>query len=231
MLASGVAAGIFAGIAFGGDWRRLSTFTLKPWPVLVTPVAPIRSVFSLGDFLVGLGGFLIPFMWLQPAAAAMRGGDLRSPNFAFFWMGQAISRFGDPITLIALTYVTYRATQSALLTALAVLTATIPNALFGFFGGAVADAIGHRRVMLWCDILRAIVLAVVPLLIAIDAPLAVVFAAVLASGLCAAIFTPARIALVQPRLDAMLLRRGHAPVYGPDLAGGIAGGLAVGRLV
>ncbi|TMG42453.1 MAG: hypothetical protein E6H91_16975, partial [Chloroflexi bacterium] len=257
MLASGVAAGIFAGIAFGGDWRRLSTFTLKLWPVLVIalalraigtvvpssplelylvsllgvavvaawnwrvpgavllafgtflnlavavlnsgmpydaatvaavaaqppndglhvpvgpatrleflsdviPVAPIRSVFSLGDFLVGLGGFLIPFMWLQPAAAAMRGGDLRSPNFAFFWMGQAISRFGDPITLIALTYVTYRATQSALLTALAVLTATIPNALFGFFGGAVADAIGHRRVMLWCDILRAIVLAVVP---------------------------------------------------------------------
>src|SRR5439155_713894 len=87
------------------------------------------------------------------------------------------------------TYVTYRATQSALLTALAVLTATIPNALFGFFGGAVADAIGHRRVMLWCDILRAIVLAVVPLLIAIDAPLAVVFAAVLASGLCAVLWS------------------------------------------
>jgi MFS family permease len=326
MLASGIAAGIFAGIAFGGDWRRLSTFTLKLWPLLVValllraigtviptsplglylisllgvavvaswnwrvpgavllafgtslnllvavvnsgmpydaltvaavgaqppndglhvplgpstkleflsdviPVRAIRSVFSLGDFLVGLGGFLIPFMWLQPVAARTRGNELRSPNFAYFWMGQAISRFGDPITLIALTYVTYRATQSALLTALAVLTATIPNALFGFFGGAVADAIGHRRVMLWCDIVRAIVLAVVPLLIAIDAPLAVVFAAVLVSGLCAAIFNPARIALVPTLLDEGQLARANSVVYATDRAVEIAGGLAGGLLV
>src|SRR5439155_14216462 len=125
------------------------------------------------------GGFLIPFMWLQPAAAATRGGDLRSPNFAFFWMGQAISRFGDPITLIALTYVTYRATQSALLTAIAVVITTIPNALFGFLGGAIADALGHRRVMVWCDIVRALALALVPVLLAIEAPLAVVFVVVL----------------------------------------------------
>jgi len=146
-------------------------------------------------------------------------------------MGQAISRFGDPITLIALTYVTYRATQSALLTALAVLTATIPNALFGFFGGAVADAVGHRRVMLWCDILRAILLALVPLLIALDAPLAIVFAVVLASGLCAAVFNPARIALVPTLLDESQLARGNSVVYATDRAVEIAGGLAGGLLV
>src|SRR5438552_4067490 len=159
MLASGVAVGILAGVAFGGDWRRLASFSLKLWPVLIValalrvigavessaplamylvsllgvalvavanwripgtlliaagtflnlfvtllnagmpydaaavslagsptpgdglhvllttethlaflsdviPVGPLRSVFSLGDFLVALGGFLIPFMWL-----------------------------------------------------------------------------------------------------------------------------------------------------------------------
>jgi hypothetical protein len=46
MLASGVAAGIIAGVAFGGDWRRLATFNLKLWPVLVLAVA-LRLV---GDF-------------------------------------------------------------------------------------------------------------------------------------------------------------------------------------
>src|SRR5438132_12718788 len=39
MLASGVLAGIFAGVAFGGDWRRLSNFTLGLWPVLVVALA------------------------------------------------------------------------------------------------------------------------------------------------------------------------------------------------
>src|SRR5206468_9829838 len=326
MLASGVAAGIFAGIAFGGDWRRLSTFTLKLWPVLVIalalrvigtvvpssplelylvsllgvalvaawnwrvpgavllafgtflnlvvavlnsgmpydaamvavvagqppndglhvplgpatrleflsdviPVAPIRSVFSLGDFLVGLGGFLIPFMWLQPAASATRGGELRSPNFAFFWMGQAISRFGDPITLIALTYVTYRATQSALLTALAVLTATIPNALFGFFGGAIADAVGPRRAMFWCDLVRAVIVGTIPILLIFNAPLALIFALAFVAGIGAAIFAPARGAVIPALLRRDHLAQGNSLVFASDRAVEIGGALAGGALV
>src|SRR5438105_10233200 len=174
MLASGVLAGIFAGVAFGGDWRRLASFSLKLWPLLaialglriiglfvpstpltiyvlslfgvatvaawnwrlpgtalvavgtglnlvvvllnsgmpydptlaemvgappptdslhlpltsatrlafladVIPVGPIRGVFSLGDFLVALGGFLIPFIWLQPPPDVGRERHIRSP--------------------------------------------------------------------------------------------------------------------------------------------------------
>ncbi|TMB72161.1 MAG: hypothetical protein E6J52_12875, partial [Chloroflexi bacterium] len=47
MLASGVAIGIAAGIAFGGDWRRLATFTLRWWPLLV-----IASALRLWTFFV-----------------------------------------------------------------------------------------------------------------------------------------------------------------------------------
>src|SRR5439155_5783159 len=39
MLVSGVVAGVAAGVAFGGDWRRLATFTLRLWPVLVVSTA------------------------------------------------------------------------------------------------------------------------------------------------------------------------------------------------
>src|SRR4029077_12626574 len=303
MLASGVAAGIIAGVAFGGDWRRLATFSLKLWPVLVLavglrlvgdfafpdaplalylvsllgvavvagwnwrvpgalliaigtslnlfvvalnsgmpydpmvaaavgaplpndalhvvlqadtrleflsdviPVGPIHSVLSLGDFLNALGGFLIPFMWLQPPAEANAARTLRSPNFAFFGAAQAVSRFGDPITLIALTYVTYRATQSALATAVAVLIATIPTALFSFFGGAIADAAGHRRVMLVADVVRGILLGLVPLLLGLNAPLAFVFAAVFLSGICSAIFNPARVSIIPTLLGKEHLAR------------------------
>jgi len=95
----------------------------------IVPVGVVRSVYSVGDFLIALGGFLIPFMWLQtPSEGALTRREVRSPNFAFFWLAQVISKFGDPITLVGLTYVTYRQTHSALLTAVAVLIATIPNA-------------------------------------------------------------------------------------------------------
>lgn len=329
MLVSGVAAGVIVGVVFGGDWRRLSSFSLKLWPLLVfalglrafgtlvptsplelylvsllgvavvaawnwripgtalitvgtllnivvatvnggmpydaaavaglgiqpptdalhipltpetrlafladvIPVGPARSVLSLGDFLLGLGGFLVPFMWLQPPATVARERRLRSPNFAFFWMGQVISRFGDPITLVALTFVTYRETQSTLLTAVAVLIATIPNALFGFFGGAIADALGHRRVMVWSDVIRATLLVLVPVMLALDLPLAAVFGVVLAAGLCAAVFNPARIALVPTLLEESQLARGNSLVYASDrtveIAGAVAGGLLVATI-
>ena len=72
--------------------------------------------------------------------AAMTFGALRSPSFTALWLAQVASRFGDPITLVALAYVSYVQTRSALITALAVVIATVPNALFGVFGGAIADA-------------------------------------------------------------------------------------------
>ncbi|HEV2011116.1 MAG TPA: MFS transporter [Candidatus Limnocylindria bacterium] len=327
MLASGVAAGIAAAIAFGGDWRRLATFSLRFWPLLIVasairlvaslssaaplgvylvalvgiaavaalnwrlpgasliaigtamnilvvalnsgmpydgatvsavgappptdslhtlmgpgtrlpflgdivPVGVVRSVYSVGDFLIALGGFLIPFMWLQsPVEGELTRYEVRSPNFAFFWLAQVISRFGDPITLVALTYVTYRQTHSALLTAVAVVIATIPNAVFGFFGGAVADAVGHRRAMLWCDIIRAALISTIPVLLGLQAPLALVFVVVLLAGVCGAVFGPARIAIIPALLSPDRLAAGNSLVTASDRAVEIGGALAGGVLV
>jgi MFS family permease len=327
VLVSGVVAGIAAGIAFGGDWRRLSTFTLNLWPLLVVgaglrllgyvvptsplavyfigllcvavvaaanwrlpgaalisvgtfsnvlvvllnsgmpvdmtvaaaidalpppnglhielgpgttfpfladiiPVGIVHGMYSVGDFLIAFGGFLIPFLWLQASPDEVAGRhELRSTNFALFWLAQVISRFGDPITLIALTFVTYRATGSALWTALAVVITTIPNALFSLFGGAIADAVGARRAMLWCDVLRVALIGVVPLLLGAGAPLAVVFVLVFLAGICGAIFNPARIAIVPALLTPDKLAAGNSLVYGSDRAVEIGGALAAGVLV
>ncbi|MEX2047390.1 MAG: MFS transporter [Chloroflexota bacterium] len=327
MLVSGVVLGIAAGIAFGGDWRRLSTFTLHLWPLLVIgaglrlvgylvptsplavyfigllciavvaarnwrlpgaalisvgtfsnvlvvllnngmpydvelateinarlpdtglhvelgpntifpfladiiPVAIAGALYSVGDVLIAFGGFLIPFLWLQasPEEVAVRH-ELRSTNFALFWLAQVISRFGDPITLIALIFVTYRATGSALLTALAVVIATIPNALFSLFGGAIADAVGARRSMLWCDILRVLLIGAVPPLLEVGAPLAVVFFLVFLAGICGAIFNPARAAIVPSLLTPERLAAGNSLVFASDRAVEIGGALAAGVLV
>jgi len=196
----------------------------------IIPFGLGRSVYSIGDLLIAFGGFLIPFTWLQEEADP-NSQSVRSANFAFFWLAQVISRFGDPITLIALTFVTYRATQSALLTALAVGVASIPNALFGFFGGAIADAVGPRRAMFWCDVARAVIVGAIPILLFLNAPLGVIFALAFLAGIGGAVFAPARGAVVPALLRRDHLAQGNSLVYASDRAVEIGGALAGGALV
>ena len=138
---------------------------------------------------------------------------LRSHNFGALWLAQVASRFGDPITLIALAYVSYVRTHSALITALAVVMATIPNALFGVFGGVIADAAGHRRAMITCDLARVVLVASVPISLALGLPLVVPYVLVFAAAACGAIFNPARLALVPRVVDPRELSTANALTY------------------
>ena len=228
----GTAADSGIGIPNDGLHVPMTGSTALPFLGDIVPIAIVGGLYSVGDFLIAFGGFFIPFSWLQvPAEAVAARHELRSSNFSLFWLAQVVSRFGDPITVIALTFVTYRATGSALLTALAVVITTIPNALFSLFGGAIADALGARRAMLLCDIFRVALVGVVPTLLLLHAPLAVVFILVLLAGMCGAIFNPARAAIVPSLLTGDRLAAGNALVYASDRAVEIGGALAGGVLV
>jgi MFS family permease len=156
---------------------------------------------------------------------------LRSPNFGALWLAQVASRFGDPITLIALAYVSYLRTQSALITALAVVTATIPNAIFGVFGGVIADAVGHRRAMITCDLTRVVLVGSVPITLGMGLPLVVPYVLVFAAAACGAIFNPARLALVPRIVAPHELPSANAITYSSDRAVEVLGALAAGLLV
>jgi MFS family permease len=156
---------------------------------------------------------------------------LRSPNFGALWLAQVASKFGDPITLIALAYASYVRTQSALLTALAVVMATIPNALFGVFGGVIADAVGHRRAMIACDLVRVVLVGSVPITLAVGLPLIVPYALVFAAAACGAVFNPARLALLPRVVGPQELASANALTYSSDRAVEVFGALAAGMLV
>ena len=158
-------------------------------------------------------------------------GPLRSPSFAALWLAQVASRFGDPITLIALAYVSYVQTRSALITALAVVIATVPNALFGVFGGAIADAIGHRRAMIACDLGRVLFVGAVPIVLALGFPLLVAYILVFAAAVCGAIFNPARLALVPRIVSPRDLPAANSVIYSTDRTVEVLGAVAAGLLV
>ncbi len=155
----------------------------------------------------------------------------RTSDFGLFWLAQAISRFGDPITLIALATVTYQRTSSALFTALAVLIATVPTAVFGFFAGAIGDALGHRRAMFVSDIARVVLIGAIPLLLDAGFPLIVAYACVFLAGLCSAVFNPARIAMIPQLVSPERLVSANSTVTATDRTVEILGALAAGILV
>ena len=155
----------------------------------------------------------------------------RGSDFGLFWLAQAISRFGDPVTLIALATVTYIATSSALFTALAVVIATVPTAVFGFFAGAVGDALGHRRAMFVSDIARAILIGAIPPLLANGASLFVVYVLVFLAAIFTAVFNPARIAIIPQLVAPDRLPAANSIVASTDRTVEILGALAAGFLV
>jgi MFS family permease len=88
----------------------------------------------------------------------------RDPEFMKFWTGQTISVFGSAITGLALpltAVISLNATpaQMGFLRA----AGSLPFLLISLFAGAWIDRMRRRPIMLWADIGRALLLAMVPL--------------------------------------------------------------------
>ncbi len=89
------------------------------------------------------------------------------PDFLKFWAGQTISNLGSSFTAFALPLLVYKLTGSALDLAITTASTFLPYALFGLFIGALVDRSDRRRMMIITDILRALVIAAIPLVAAL----------------------------------------------------------------
>jgi len=162
---------------------------------------------------------------------AVRGRMLlEQRNFAVFWLSQAISGFGDQLTVIALAALVWQLTASSLFTGLVVIVSTIPHALFGFFAGPIADALGRKRSLVLCDLARAFAVGAIPLALALNLPLATIFFLVLIATLGAALFTPTKLALLPDLVPDQALARGNSFIQASDRTIEIAGKAVAGLL-
>jgi MFS family permease len=100
----------------------------------------------------------------SPHVAAQRP----SIDFWKFWAGQTISNLGSSFTNFALPLLIFKLTGSALNLAIASATTFLPYLLFGLPIGAWVDRIDRKRLMITTDLLRALVLASIPLLAALN---------------------------------------------------------------
>jgi MFS family permease len=72
----------------------------------------------------------------------------RDRDFRFLWIGQVISGVGRQITVVALPFQLYVLTGSTLAVGLLALVQLVPILVFALGGGAVADAVDRRRLLL-----------------------------------------------------------------------------------
>lgn len=124
----------------------------------------------------------------------------RDRDFRLLWLGQLVSGTGRQVTVVALPYLLYVRTGTPLSIGLLALVQLVPILAFALGGGAVADAVDRRRLLLItqaglaCTSLGLMGLALLP-----DAPIAGFYAVAFVAAGLGAVDQPARSSAI-PRL-------------------------------
>ncbi|MEW2624627.1 MFS transporter [Streptomyces sp. NPDC048106] len=169
-------------------------------------------------------------------------GLLRDRDFLLFAGGQGASALGDSLSKTALPLLVLALTGSAMHMGVIAMLSTLPMLVLGVPAGAWADRFDRRRMMLWSDIGRTVLVALVPLAAVLGLPvLPVLYAISVPVGVLFVVFEAACLSCVpalvgRERLAGAnsLLSVGNALGYliGPSLGGllvaGVGGAVTIG---
>lgn len=167
----------------------------------------------------------------------------QNASFGALWTGQLISLFGDRLHQLALVALVGEATQNgAFAVAMVFFAATVPNLIFGPLAGALVDRWDQKRVMVASDLVRAVIVILIPAVASIDVLL--VYPLVFLLTTVSIFFRPARTAVI-PRIvkedeivasnSAIWLGDSLADIFGYPIAAAfvafLGGSIAVAFLI
>jgi MFS family permease len=87
----------------------------------------------------------------------------RNRDFLFLWSGQMVSAIGSQVSLVAFPWLMLTLTRSPAQAGLLSAMRVLPYLLFGLPAGALVDRWDRKRVMIVCDLGRALALGSIPL--------------------------------------------------------------------
>ncbi|HEV2360402.1 MAG TPA: MFS transporter, partial [Acidimicrobiales bacterium] len=176
-----------------------------------------------------------------PPAPSTDGARPLGADFWKFLGGQTISSLGTSFTLFALPLLIYELTGSAVDLAVAAAINMAPYLMFGLVIGAFVDRLDRRRLMIVTDVVRAGIIASIPLLASMHhLSMAWIYAVGFASTTMAIAFDAAQFAAIPSIVDKedLVTANGRiqasysaATVVGPLLAGSLLAVLAVHDLL
>lgn len=122
---------------------------------------------------------------------------LKNKNFFFLWLGQIISQFGDRLNQMALIALIYtRAPGSALALAKLLSFTIIPVFVIGPIAGVYVDRWNRKYLMIICDILRGLLVLLLPLLLLDKKIMSLIYLVIFLVFSVTRFFLPAKLSII-----------------------------------
>ncbi|MFF1904252.1 MFS transporter [Kitasatospora sp. NPDC058218] len=175
----------------------------------------------------------------DPERSARPPADrLWSRDFRLFFTARTVAMLGDAMLPVALSVGILDAGYGPSGVGYALGSWTAALALCMLFGGALADRLTPRRLMVWADGVRLVVQSVVALGFLLGTPsLWQIIAAQVVSGVATAMFQPGVASMVpavatdvQRANGSLRVAEALAALFGPALAGAMVAGLSPGAV-
>jgi len=150
----------------------------------------------------------------------------RHRNYAVLWIGQLVSQTGDRFHWVAISLWVYATTGSALSVSYAIMALLVGPAVVGIFAGAIVDRLDRRKILIYGDLLRAVLVFAIPSLMAQG--LIWVYLDLFLVSAASAFFRPAMFAAIPQSVPKSKLLQANAffasmdtstEIFGPALAG------------
>lgn len=87
----------------------------------------------------------------------------RKRDFTQLWFAQLISTIGSSLADLAAAILVFRLTDSALAVGLILMASAVPSLVFGLVAGVFVDRFDRKKILIWSDLLRAAVVASIPI--------------------------------------------------------------------
>lgn len=157
----------------------------------------------------------------------------RNRNFNVFWAGQTLSFVGDAFSIVAIPLLILEVTGSLLQMGVVTALYGAGSLVAGIAAGPIVDRVDRRKLMIRCDVARAVIYALVPIGWWLAGPqLWLVYGVAFAGSALAMVFGVAYITAVANLVDRNQLVEANgrlqasyalAFILGPFLAGTISG--------
>ncbi len=146
-------------------------------------------------------------------------------SFNLLWTSSAISNIGDGVMGAAFPLLVASITRDPVLVSGANVVGRLPWFLFALISGALVDRLDRRRVMIWTDVFRAVVVGALAILIASDqAGLAVIYGVAFLLGSAETMFDTSAEAIVPKLVESQDLTSANSRLQATEwLAGTFAG--------
>ena len=157
---------------------------------------------------------------------------IQTREFGLLWWGQTTSQIGEGLNKVALLWFVYELTGSAMKMTMVGLLQTIPPLVFGPLIGVYLDRLPKKAVMIWVDLLRALLTVLIPTLYAMDRlSIEGLYGLIFLTSVVSTVFGPALVSAVPLLVRPSELMSANALIQGTNNIGMLLGPAISGVMI